>query len=226
MGLSVATVQEIRPISDNPMEVAQALDSEIVYLAGMLVKAFRSWSRIGQIVVLVDRGEHWKRLGYKSHGAWLVSVETRTGYCRASLYHFKDKFLEIENHPHVEDLIQMTEGTMEVFRQLPEKLQRDPEIKERAKKSTRAKNFREHIAETQPEAHIEVKEKVELNLEASFLPIFHEFMESIRVIEEEPTMSYERAFELALISWCNEIWGDSEAGITNLARARQLRELK
>jgi hypothetical protein len=190
---------EIRLIPDNPTEVAKALDDEIVALGVAMMKAVRSWSRIGQIVVTMDRDAHWKRLGYKSHGSWLMSVEARTGYCRATLYHFAQKFTDIEKHPHIADMVQMTEGTMEVYRQLPEALQRDPEIKERAKRAPRAKELRDHIAEAHPEAHVETRWKLELNLDASVEPMWRQFLELARASNGDPAMTYEQAFELELL---------------------------
>src|ERR1035438_10235639 len=87
------------------ISLAQALDAEIIELTKQLFQGLRLWARIGQIVVTIDRERLYESLGYKSHGAWLKSVEARTGYCRASLYHFKEKYLEIESHPHVTDLV-------------------------------------------------------------------------------------------------------------------------
>ena len=120
MGNSIATLQEIRiPISENPTIRAQARDAEVLFLVDQVSKALRSWSRIGQLIALVDQDSDWRPLGYKSHAQWLKSLETRANLSLSTLYHFWDKFKEIENHPHAADLVQITEGTMEVFRQLP-----------------------------------------------------------------------------------------------------------
>lgn len=200
-GASIVTTQ-LCPISD--LATAQALDSEVITLTSQLVGAMRSWSRIGHICVLMDRDEHCRALGYDGVNAWMMSVEARTGYSRSSLYRFKSKWLEIEGHPQIDDLCLMTEGTMEVFRQLSDSLQSDPQIMEIAKNASRSKVLREHIAKTHPEEHVELKIKVELSFDASFAEVFHALVEQTRLAEDDPGLSYEKCIEAWGASWVQE----------------------
>lgn len=223
--MGTLTAPEIRcpNLDETPLQRAKSRHEEVLEICNHLVAALHAWGRLGKLCVLIERDRDWELLGYQSFGSWMMKVEELTGYSRASAYSYAKLFRELEPIWGTE-VHELSLGTANVVRQLPGALQRDPEVRHAAKRM-KPKQFREKIAKDHPEAHVEVKEEVCLKLDASFAPIFHEVIDSIRIIEEEAEMSYERAIELMCISWSNETWGDSESGISNIMRARQLREL-
>lgn len=213
---------EVRPNLETGIERATTRFEEAVSLAHQLAAAELSWSRLGRLLTIMERDGDFKRLGFKTINSCIEKIVELSGYKRASIYAFKKLYEEA--NANGADVPEMPLGSAHVFKNLPKHLQSDPEIIE-AVKTSKPKQFRKKIATEHPECHIEETEDIELHLESSFVPIFHEVLDSMRVLEEQPNLSYERAVELMCIAWMNEPWGEPELGITNLQRARQLREL-
>lgn len=222
---TVCNAPEIRPemLDFTPIQRAKSRHSEVLSICEHLVQALHAWGRLGKLCTLVERDKDWELLGYASFGSWMMKIEEVSGYSRAAAYSYAKLYRDLEPLWGAE-VHELSLGTANVVRQLPSALQRNPEVRHAAKRM-KPKQFREKIADEYPDSHIEVREEVRLNLDGSFVPIFHEVIEAMRVIEDDPLLSYERALELAFLAWINELWGEPEAGITNLARARQLRGL-
>ena len=88
MGLSVATVQEIRLPEQTPLQRAKSRNEEVLGLCRHLAEALYAWARLGKLCNLVERDKDWELLGYKSFGAWMMAVEELSGYSRASAYSY------------------------------------------------------------------------------------------------------------------------------------------
>jgi hypothetical protein len=224
MGTSVMYHQETRPILDSqtPLQRARSRHAEVVEICQHLVQALHAWGRLGKLCTLVERDKDYVLLGFETFGQWMMKIEEVSGYSRASAYSYKKLYEELEPL-WATDVHELSLGTANVVKLLPTSLQRDPAVRSAAKQM-KPKQFREKIAKDHPDAHVEMKEKIELNLESSAATFFHEIVESMRVLEEDPELSYERAVEIAMASWMSEPWEDS--GITKLERARQLRSVK
>lgn len=214
---------EIRPILETGIERAKSRFDEAVAIARQLAEAERSWVRLGRLLTLIERDRDYRRLGFETINSCIEEIIVLTGYGRSSIYAFKNLY-EQANANGVE-VPEMPLGSAHVFKKLTRELQSDPKVIE-AVKNKRPKHFKQQMAAEHPECHIEDTKDIKLHLESTFVPIFQEVLESMRLLEDDPELSYEKAVELAFIAWINEMWGEPEAGITNLARARQLRDLR
>jgi len=200
MGLSVATVNEIRLPQETPLQRAKSRHAEVVSICEHLVAAMHAWGRLGKLCTLVERDKDWELLGYSSFGAWMMRIEEVSGYSRAAAYSYMKLFRELETH----DVEGMSLGTAQVFKQLPAALQRSPQVLSDAKRM-KPKQFREKIAKDHPESHIEMREDVCLKLDGSLAVLWHEALEGARLLNGDPEMSYEQFLELELLAdWLEE----------------------
>jgi hypothetical protein len=203
MGLSVATVQEIRMPSETPLQRAKSRHAEVIQICNHLVAALHSWGRLGKLCTLVERDKDWELLGYASFGSWMMAVEEHSGYSRASAYAYMRLFKELEPAWGTE-VHELSLGTASVVRQLPSALQRDPEVRHAAKRM-KPKQFREKIATEHPDAHVEMKEELCLKLDGSAAALWHEALEAARLLNGDPEMTYEQFLELELLTdWLEE----------------------
>lgn len=186
------------------------------------VRAYeRQWVTVAQLCLRVKQAELWKYGDFHSWEDWINKAAPKSA--RTIFYHV-GLFKDLSSDFTPDELATMPPETAKVLRRLSPSTRRDPRIREAA--NGRKRGFIEAVQQTHPEELVECVEEIKLSLEASFASIFHEVVESMRLLEDDMQMSYERCIELAFIAWSHEAWGEPEAGITNLARARQLREIK
>ena len=96
-----------------------------------------------------------------------------------------------------ESILQMPFGTAQIYRQLPAALQRDADVREAAKQ--KPKLFRAQVAQDYPEALVETRTRLSLNLDNSVYLMWEEFMKLVRQVNDDPGMTYEAALELELL---------------------------
>lgn len=180
----------------------------------------KEWVVVARACLEVQTRELWRHGNFHSWDEWLnnaAPTSARTIYWHIRIVRgLEADFTDAE-------LATMPRETAKQLQRLPRSVRADPRVRRAANGKKRA--FIATVQETHPEMHLENTEEIKLHLEASFVPLFHEVVEALRVIEDDPTMSYERVIELAFIAWMNEPWGEVEAGISNISRARQLQEL-
>ena len=203
---------------------------EAVKIAQRLVEAERSWASLGRLVKLMEQDEDYLRLGFKTMESCIKEMENLSGYGRSSIFAFKELYADISENAG-DDVMQMTLGSAQVYRQLSTELQCDPEIKEAAK-TLKAKKFREKLAVEHPQAHIEAREAI--NLDSSLVIVLDQCVEAMRVLYNRPDLERAQAFEIALSDWCSAPFeeeedvakcskcGAPEKRVSNLDRARQL----
>jgi hypothetical protein len=198
MGNCMTTVQEIRLPAETPLQRAKTRHDEVLRICEHLVAAMHAWGRLGKLCAMVERDHDWELLGYESFGSWMMAVENHTGYSRASAYAYKKLFEELE--PWSDDLEGMSLGTAQVFKLLPAGLQRSAEVRSDAKRM-KPKAFREKIAMDHPESHIETRESVCLNLDASLYQLWREAIDGARALEDDVCLTHEVVFEKILVDW-------------------------
>jgi len=177
-------------------ERARQRFNELVSLGKQAVEAGRIWARIGRLTVQMERDRDYAALGYDSMGACIVEIELLSGYDRSSIYAYKTLYEETSPNAG-ESILEMPLGTAQIYRQLPSDVQRDPEIQAAAR--SKPKVFRERLAQDYPQALIETRLRLSLNLDESVYRMWEEFMELVRLVNDDPGMTYEAALELELL---------------------------
>jgi hypothetical protein len=177
-------------------ERARTRFNELVSLGKQAVEAGRIWARIGRLAVQMERDRDFVVLGYESMGACILEIELLSGYDRSSIYAFKTLYEEASPNAG-ESILQMPFGTAQIYRQLPAALQRDADVREAAKQ--KPKLFRAQVAQDYPQALVETRTRLSLNLDNSVYLMWEEFMKLVRQVNDDPGMTYEAALELELL---------------------------
>ena len=172
-------------------ERAKQRFNELVSLGKQAVEAGRIWARIGRLTVQMERDRDYAALGYDSMGACIVEIELLSGYDRSSIYAFKTLYQETSPNAG-ESLLKMPIGSAQIYRQLPSALQRDPEVQAAAR--FKPKIFREMVANDYPQALVETRTRLSLNLDNSLYEKWEAFLVDCRARNGEQT-TYEQAFE-------------------------------
>lgn len=189
---------ETRPILENPLERARTRFDQAVALAQQLAAAERSWAMLGRLVGLIERDHDYERLGFDSMGSCIMEMEVLSGYSRASIYAFRKLYDEVSPGGG-EHVLEMPFGSAQVFRLLPSQLQRDPQVREMAKR--KPKVLRQEIAINHPEVHLEMREEIKLNVDESVYQLWREVIDGIRSLEGDPSMSHETVLEKMMADW-------------------------
>ena len=167
---------------------------ELVSLGKQAVDAGRLWARIGRLVVQMERDQDYAILGYETMGACIMEVELLSGYDRSSIYAYKTLYEETSPNAG-ESILQMPLGSAQIYRQLPAALQRDPDVQQAAK--AKPKVFREKVAQDYPQALIETRVRLTLNLDNSLYEKWRLFLEKCRA-DYGQEFSYEQVLEVLL----------------------------
>lgn len=176
---------------------ARARFSELVDLGKQAVAAGRIWARIGRLAVQMESDRDYLALGYDTMGACIMEIELLSGYDRSSIYAYKTLYEEASPNAG-ETILDMPLGSAQIYRQLSTSLQRNPEVRTAAQ--NKPKDFRVRLAREFPQALIESKIRLNLNLDNSVFVLWEEFLERCREISGDPAMTYEQAFELYLLA--------------------------
>jgi hypothetical protein len=187
--VQVGQVEPPIPMLENPRERARARFDELVSLGRSLGEAQRAWARLGRIAVAMEKDEDFTALGYESIGAMFVEIENLTGYSRSSIYAAKKLYEQVAPNGG-EDVMEMSLGSAHVYKQLPAQLQRDPEVKESAKK-LKPQQFEEKIETDHPEAHVEARERFIVRLTRSQGAKRREIVDMWRALNEDPNAPIE-----------------------------------
>lgn len=191
-----ATQVVLPPETPSSTERAQARFNELVALGKQAVQAERIWAQIGKLAVLMEQERDYAALGYESMGACILEIEVLSGYDRSSIYAYKSLWEKIEPNAG-ESGLQMRLGSAQLYWQLPAALQRDPEVQAAAR--AKPKVFREQIAGDYPQAIIETKTPLRLNLDSPVYSMWEEFLETCRRVSGNRALTYEQCFELYLL---------------------------
>ena len=126
-----------------------------------------------------------------------MEVELLSGYDRSSIYAYKTLYEETSPNAG-ESILQMPLGSAQIYRQLPGALQRDPDVQLAAR--SKPKVFREKVAADYPQAIMETRQRLSLNLDNSVFLSWEEFLGRCREISGDPELTYEQVFELYLLA--------------------------
>ncbi len=170
---------------------ARARFDELVSLGKQAVLAGRIWARIGELAVQMERDQDYAALGYDSMASCIMGIELLSGYDRSSIYVFKRLFEEASPNAG-EAIFEMSVGAAQLYRQLPAALQRDEEVQAAAR--LKPKQFREIVANEYPQALVETKVRLSLNLDFSLYEKWESFLRNCRERNGEDT-TYEQALE-------------------------------
>lgn len=173
---------------------AQQRFSEMVALGKQAVAAERVWALIGRLAVQMEEDQDYAALGFDSMGACIMEIEILSGYDRSSIYMYKTLYEKVS--PNAGDsILQMRLGSAQLYWQLPSAVQRDPDVKIAAR--NKPKIFRDKVAKDYPQALIEVRERISLNLDSSLYEKWRLFLEKCRA-EYGEDFSHEQALEVLL----------------------------
>jgi hypothetical protein len=145
----------------------------------------------------MEKDRDYLALGYESMGACIMEVELLSGYDRSSIYSYKKLYEETSPNAG-ESILQMPLGSAQIYRQLPSALQRDPDVQQAAR--AKPKLFRAKVAQDYPQAIMETRITLSLNLDNSVFVLWEEFLARCRDVSGEPELTYEQAFELYLLA--------------------------
>lgn len=168
--------------------------AQAVELCDGMVRAALTWVTLGRLLTVMERDRDFEELGFKSMGQCMMQMENLSGYKRSSAYAFKKL---VEELPSV-DMDGMSFGSAKVLQQLPSAMQRDPEVIDAAR-AMKPKQFRQKLAGEYPDALIEVREELRLNLDVSVMRMWDEFIELARKVNGDPDLTMEQIFELELL---------------------------
>jgi hypothetical protein len=194
---------EARPILESATERAKTRFAEAVSIARQLAEAERSWVRLTRLLWLMERDGDFKRLGFDSVNACIMEIEALTGYGRSSIYAFRKLYEECSRNGVAVPEMPLSSG--HVFKQLPAQLQRDPQVIDAATK-LKPKQFREKINKEHPDSLIETQDELKLHLEHSLFLKWREVVDEMRVLREEPALTYEGIFEQMIVWSLEELW--------------------
>lgn len=184
----VISPSDARPGS---LERARQRFSGLVALGKQLVQATRSWALLGRLAADMERDRDYTVLGYETMGACILEVEILSGYDRSSIYSFKALYEQASPNAG-ESILEMPLGSAQIYKQLPAALQKDPEVKAAAR--FKPKLFRRQVADNYPEALIESRIRLSLNLDVSLYEKWESFLGDCRA-RNGPEITYEQAFE-------------------------------
>jgi hypothetical protein len=184
-----------------------------------MVRAYeKQWVLIAQQCIRVQSAELWRHGGYHSYEHWLNEAAPRSA--RTIFYHVgvvKDLAPDFTT----EEMAEMRPESAKTLRKVSKAVRHDPAVRNAAKGSRR--HLVTVLSQTHPEELIENTFELTLRFEDSFSEIFRTFVDGIRTIEDDPELSYEKCFELSILSWLNESFCENT---TNLQRLKQLEMLK
>jgi hypothetical protein len=220
MNLSVGTVPET-PANLQAEYSSRSAEFEAI---DQFVRAhLRRWATVAQQCLRVKEARLYEEGGFHSWEAWIQSAAPDEKSKRTVYYH-TGMLSDLAADFTVEELDSIPPETAKVLRECSTSVRRDPRVRQAAK--ARKGHFIEAIQELHPNQHVLSTTKVSFHFEDEFIPIYEEFLEVARAIEEDPGLERERAFELSVMAYLQQPWGDPSVGISNLARFRQLRGLK
>jgi hypothetical protein len=176
---------------------ARARFDELVALGKQAVESGRIWARIGRLAVQMEQDQDYAALGFDSMGACIMEIELLSGYDRSSIYAYKTLYEEASPNAG-ETILQMPLGSAQIYRQLPSALQRNPVVQTAAR--TKPKDFRVTLARDYPQALVETRTRLLLNLDNSVYILWEEFMRICREVSGDPSLTYEQALELYLLA--------------------------
>ena len=205
--VSPANLQEKNTYSEyaNRLEKFQAIDSWLREYE----QRTQDWPMLAKMCIECETEELWREGPYHSWDDWVNKAapkSARTVYYYRALY---------------KGLAQMPPEAAKQMNGLSPSVRRDRAVREAAKAG------KQHLIATvqaaYPEQHLEGTTKVTFHFENSFISVYDEFLEGVRLLEDDPELERERAMELAIFAWFNQPWGDSNSGLTNLTRINQMR---
>lgn len=194
--MSVQVLPPLPPPSDlQPSGTrARARFDELVSLGKQAVLSERIWAQIGRLATEMEKDRDFAALGFESMGACIMEIEVLSGYDRSSIYAYKTLWEKVAPNAG-ESALQMRLGSAQIYWQLPTATQRKPEVKAAAQ--SKPKIFREKLERDFPEAIIEARFRLSLNLDKSLYEKWRAFLEKCRATEG-PNFSYEQALEVLL----------------------------
>lgn len=193
----VLSPQDPPPLRQDDTGRARARFNELVDLGKQAVASERIWAQIGRLAVQMEQDQDYIALGYETMGACIMEIELLSGYDRSSIYAYKTLYEKVAPNAG-ESILQMRLGSAQLYWQLPTALQRDPDVKEAA--SEKPKVFRRKVSSDYPQALIETKMPLRLNLDSSVFSLWEEFLGRCREVSDDPDLTYEQCFELYLLA--------------------------
>ncbi len=210
---------EIRPESTfTSRERAEARDYEVRSLIELMIRAEKCWSRLGELCYLVEKDEDWKELGFSSYGSWMMDLEKRSGYGRASLYEFRDLVRELRSD--IPNLDGVRRSSAHTLKQLPSSVRRAAGTITDAK-AMEPEDFKRKVVKDHPEAHLELTDKKTLRLTTSQGEDFDESLATYRILSSSPTASVEEFIHFLCVDYLDTICEEGSP-YSRREKARQL----
>jgi hypothetical protein len=197
-----------------------------VKCAKQLAQAEKVWAKLGKLIVQIEQDKDFLVLGFENITACMESIAEAADYSRASIFRFKQLYSDCSRNGD-DQVLGMRLKSAEIYRQLPEDLQKDPEILE-AVKTLEPKKFREKLASEHPSAHFETRETVELD--SSLIFLLDQCVEAMKKLYSRPELNRAAAIEITIADWCTarydgpdtprcSVCGAPETNISNMDKA-------